>query len=320
MSIIHCPECNEKISSTVSQCVHCGVKIAVCPECEKIYTDHPDRCSECGYVFKEKHIEMKNQEKKEEKFTASELKAKWKFENPIHYVIEYADLVLFLIALTFMAISTSKFSSWANSAGLDALLNVNDIFDTTKTLWIFVAIFGILSSICKEIESSLTSTMLSTWAGIKKISFVEVIKNTFLVDYSKTVEEEKEKADKDLRFVVDTAFFSSDYLSKNKRIISHVIVAMLNTAYTILFCVFLIHNLEIFLKAEILKSDILGIKGWSFSMIENWWQPVAGVVLIIAEYIYKKIQKNQMDKKRVEWFEKNLPDYEENKEYAISID
>ena len=52
MAIVICPECNEKISSSVSQCVHCGAKITVCPECGKIYMDHPNTCAECGYILK----------------------------------------------------------------------------------------------------------------------------------------------------------------------------------------------------------------------------------------------------------------------------
>ena len=320
MAIIHCPECNEKISSTVSQCVHCGVKIAVCPECEKIYAEHPDKCSECGYVFNEKTVKVEKHEKKEEVFTATELKRRWKSENPIHYIVEYADLVLTIIGFAFMAIALIKFSSWSKSSGLDSLISANDIFDTTKTLYVISAIFLILSEICKEIEPSLTSAMLSTWVGIKKISFLEAIKNTFSADYSKTVEEEREKSDKDLRSVIDTAFFSNDYLSRNKRIFSHAISAIIFTISEILFFTFIIHNFEIIFKAEILKSEALGIDGWSFSMIENWWQPIVCVVLVVVRYFYKKFVKGQMDKKRMEWFEKNLPDCEENKKYAISVD
>ena len=52
MPLIKCPECNEEISNTVNQCIHCGCKITACPECEAVFAKELDSCPECGYVFK----------------------------------------------------------------------------------------------------------------------------------------------------------------------------------------------------------------------------------------------------------------------------
>ena len=51
MAITKCPECGEKISTTVNQCIHCGCEISICPDCNQAYIGRVPYCTECGYSF-----------------------------------------------------------------------------------------------------------------------------------------------------------------------------------------------------------------------------------------------------------------------------
>lgn len=51
MSLIHCPECGQEISSNAGICVHCGYKFRVCPECGDVVCEESKACPSCGYQF-----------------------------------------------------------------------------------------------------------------------------------------------------------------------------------------------------------------------------------------------------------------------------
>ena len=81
------------------------------------------------------------------------------------------------------------------------------------------------------------------------------------------------------------------------------------------------HNFEIFLKTEIFNAALGSSKGWSFSMIENWWLLIAAAILGLAKHIYESVADEKLNSKRLDWLEKNFPEYyEENKKYAVGID
>lgn len=312
MAIINCPECNEKISSSVNHCIHCGAKIAVCPECEQIYASHPEKCSSCGYVFKSDASSDANAQKAQEKLTAPELKRKWKSENFFNVIMAYSNNILSVIGLAVMLFVSIKVVLFAsNMSAFNAISTYNEALETIKSGFIVAAIFFILSGIADEIKLTLTGSMLATWAGLKGISLIEVIKNTFAADYSKTVEKEKAKNYKDWRDVVDSAFLSNDYLSKNKQILRIAIAIILYTVASIFLAVFMWHNIEIFTDSEALKQLGLSAEGWSFSMIENWWQLIVFVALRIVIGIYKAISGAPIKQRKIEWLEKTIPEAKE---------
>ena len=56
MSLITCPHCGQKVSSSRTTCHKCGgiLKRIVCPECGYETDDGSSECPECGFVFVEK--------------------------------------------------------------------------------------------------------------------------------------------------------------------------------------------------------------------------------------------------------------------------
>ena len=71
MAIVICPECNKKISTTTTKCIHCGAKIKFCPDCDSAVLEEDKKCPECGYKFvvaenKENTADQKNDTEKQE--------------------------------------------------------------------------------------------------------------------------------------------------------------------------------------------------------------------------------------------------------------
>lgn len=320
MAIIHCPECNEKISSTVSQCVHCGVKIAVCPECKKIYTEKVNRCSECGYGFTEIG-ETKNDEK-ETGGTAPDIKRKWKTENSLNLVLEYLGTALSLISAAFLIFAVIKLFNWNNKlSDLENIMKTEEIYELVKKLLVLSITFGIAEKIYEDIEPTLTGVRFAIWANIRKINLSEVIKTTFSTDYRNTVEEEKDNISEDLIMTINSAFLSGNYSAKNKRIINHVVNAFFATVGYIFIYLFAVKNIEIFMQAELLQSDVMNNSGWSLSLIEGWWQLIVGIIILIFGYIYRTIVINRLNDQRGEWIKKTMPEYHENyRKIASNVD
>ena len=317
MAIIHCPECNEKISSTVRQCVHCGVKIAVCPECEKIYTEHPNICTECGYVFS-------GNAKAEEEFrgTAPDVKRKWRTEKPFVYVIENVGFVCGILVYVWLFFATLRLVSWhANLADLENIAKSEEIYATIKTfIGLFAACWAI-EKICDDICPTLNGALLGLWANIRKINLTEVIQTTFSADYREAVEKEKKSIFKDLKFIIYAAFLSNNYLEKNKRLVNHAVYIVFEIVACIFLGSFLVQNIELFMQAELLKSDILNNSGWSISLIESWWKPIAGIVLLVGAFFYRELVLSKLEKQRDAWIQKTMPEHYENyKKNALNVD
>ena len=98
MAVINCPECNEKISNTVKQCVHCGASIVICPECGTAFVEGVKLCTECGYEFKKKNEQstIKKESKNEQEgtqFDAEQLESKVKESEPKWSFIDLLELL-----------------------------------------------------------------------------------------------------------------------------------------------------------------------------------------------------------------------------------
>ncbi|THB69920.1 MAG: zinc ribbon domain-containing protein [Desulfovibrio sp.] len=56
MSLVHCPECNSKVSDQARQCPHCRLPLRdfiPCPECQARVFKDDEVCRHCGYPLGE---------------------------------------------------------------------------------------------------------------------------------------------------------------------------------------------------------------------------------------------------------------------------
>lgn len=55
MALTSCPECRGQVSTTLTQCPHCGKAIGVwgsCPECKGAITSEQESCRGCGFPLR----------------------------------------------------------------------------------------------------------------------------------------------------------------------------------------------------------------------------------------------------------------------------
>ena len=56
-----------------------------------------------------------------------------------------------------------------------------------------------------------------------------------------------------------------------------------------------------------MKSSVLNISGFTFSMIEHWWLIILSILINVAMALYEKASESNIEKRRVEWINKNMP-------------
>lgn len=321
MALINCPECNEQISSTVSQCVHCGVKICVCPECEKVYTQTPEQCEECGYVFKKVEEKIVIQ-KSDLGNTIPDIKLKCKAENPLIFILEHLGTVFNVIVWIIMFFIAIKGYAFVDSlSNIEELLNIENNYESLRTLIVFFAIFDIIALVYSDIKHTLIGHMISLWAKNRKIILTDAIKVTFSTKYKNTVEKEKKALSKDIRQAIHAEFLNENYAAKNKRIVNHAVDALCTIISTVLLGSFLYQNLEIIKTAELLKSDMLNIPGWSTSLVVGWWKIVVSIALALFGFIYTRRVIGKLEIQRSEWVNTVMPEhYEDYRQIAIDVE
>ena len=319
MALINCPECNEQISSTVSQCVHCGVKICVCPECEKVYTETPEQCAECGYIFKKS---AESSEKEPPCNTIPDIKVKCRSENFHIFITEHLGLIISIISWILVIFLSVKLISFFDSLKhFDGLLNIENEYVTLKNLIIFLAIVEIIREVYDDIKYTLIGHLLSAWAKSRSVDLRGAIKNTFATKYKNTVEKEKKTLAKDIKQAVYAEFLGENRSQMTKRIVNHTIHAICTAIGFVLFASFAIENIEIIKIAELTKSDLLGIEGWSVSMVVNWWKVIADAILVLFNVIYRIYVISNLKAERNKWVNTVMPEcYEEYQKISIDLD
>jgi len=274
--------------------------------------DHPNTCAECGYILKktEEIAKDKQEERKEANENASDVNRKWRIENPFVAILEHLDTVFFILSGIFIAIAIIKLHNWnSNLSDVNVFLKTETIRKSVNTLFIFFVIFITAENIFDSIWTTLSCTMLSNWAGMRKINLITTIKTSFFRREQKMDKKERECLEKDLKFTLNAAFMKDEYLIKNKRIIDHVVNAIAIIIADIFVCSFVFENVKVFMQAQMLKSDMLNISGWELAVVESWWKLAVGVVIIIAMNFYGKYSLSNMRHQREEWLKKTMPEH-----------
>lgn len=312
MAIINCPECNEKISDTVKQCVHCGASITVCPECKKISVGNLDICSECGYVISKNHQQSEAYEvveKKQDKKIKNAQFAieKWKLENPINRLYDH-DVIIKLIAIGigiwFIVTMVNDIDEWRNNM---LTVNYTSVLSSINERFIFLVILSAIATLYDDFRKVFFWKSFLNWIKYKNISLKELINNSVSQNFSKMIPEEVKKQAMPIKYALDTELYDTDIVLKNN-IITFGIIDFLHTLISsFMIYGFISKNLEIYMTAELWKSDLLGIAGWSFSMIEDWWIVIVVVAFGVIMSIYERSVDKKIEKTRKKWIECHMP-------------
>ena len=300
MAIINCPECEEKISDTAAQCIHCGAKITVCPECKKVYAGETKNCSECGYVFKESKTEeapAQNHLK-----TSKDVVDQWEREKPyVKYIFSgIVGHIIDFIPFLFLIFAIVKLMQWDN------FLSSAETFESIKTLIIFSAIFYSVYSVYDAFASHCKEKLLSSWCMSNKINLKDSIRTTLQTDFD-SMSVECGLTELTPCILCLHATMSYNGTSENSKI-NRIIVTniILGIARAILLAVFLIKNIEIYMVAKMFETEASG--GWEVSMVEDWWLLIATAATAIVWYLLVKLAEKTKRSACVNYIHQNLPE------------
>ncbi len=292
MAIIVCPECGEKISDTVKQCVHCGVKIIVCPECGKIHTSNVSICTECGFAI-EKPLHNKVECK-----TSKEVMENWEkagFVNKYVYS-NYINLGLAAVTALFFIIAAIRLIVW------------NDIFisakvlSTINTLLIFFVIFYIIRSTYSNLCEHIKTTMVALWCKQNNIDLDNVISNTLKIDFDAMTVEAAGDMLGTSQWCCRAAAYSRNVWLRTSSKKYNAIKIVLSSITAIFFAIFCSTNVEIYMGAKVLGS------GFKLSMIEGWWAFIIAAIAFIINYFVGQYIERIQEEGTLKDIEQNLPE------------
>ncbi len=309
MAIIKCPECNEKISSTVDQCVHCGAKIIACPECETAFVKGAKVCTECGYEFEKAHptVDLKDQSTDEgnKKINANHLDTGMVEKGSVYLLVLLTGLAS-LVTIGFLFWIFTKLLDW-NKTPANMLLTAKDLHSDCMTLLTFAMIFIVVGAILDVAEKKARVQQYVNKARENKTTLPQIIENTLSIDYSKKSRDYADDQSQNLRDIINADIYERSVDAKNRFMSCSVFKIVLSVVISVCLYFFIQHNIEVFMTAELFKSDMLNIPGWSWERIEEWWLlVVVCVAVIIIKVLDKTIEISE--KKRSEWIKKEFPD------------
>ena len=304
MAIISCPECQGKISDTVNQCIHCGAKIKICAECKSVYTNQVKTCSNCGYVFDDTDCAVVAETKAEAK-NSKELVSKWKNNVPFINVVFKIWNFLELGSSLFLLLAILKLTGWSDPFEADNVLS------GIKTYLVFAIVFFIVGASENLFSPSLKGMMMSNWCRSNGLNLKTAISSGIQTDFDAIPLKDVETELDSLGQCIKAGFYSDENASHSKLIGFRIASLAVTLVSAILLYSFLTKNVEIYMRAELMKSDILNIPGFEFSMIENWWLAIAAVVIYIVIVSMLEHYTESIEEAAIEsWFVQNFPEHE----------
>lgn len=316
MAIIKCPECNESISSTVKQCIHCGAKITACPECGTVYAEEITVCRNCGYTFDEEKPLAEEPRVEAVKTDMKGLKKKWVEENPIRKLLEKPFIVEFVfgaLCLILLFIALDKFNSWTDliakaqsgswsdqiNNSFEAQITADKTLETIRDyiFWIVVALM--LSNCGKRVAILYSYSDFSKWLRGKRISLGNVISDSLNADNTRLTEEAAKKLNEERTFFIKAQMFSEDIVERNGMLLRAGVNEGFNLLQAIFGSLFISANLEVLMRNALENGGVF--VNFELSMLENIWQAVACIALFIIGHIYGEIEEKK-DAKAVECF------------------
>ena len=196
MAIIKCPECEEPVSSTTNQCVHCGYKFTVCPECGKIEQGEISVCKNCGYEIKKNFISQNRTVFGNKEFDTSEyldgslLTAYYsvsKSARNVKNLRKFIMLISFLVGTALLIIAGIDFIQWEPRSVIENVNQVS-IVDKINTLCVLSMIFFAIALLYDWFSLYGLIFGFGKWMKDKKVDYISYIKyNSEKTDLDKTV-------------------------------------------------------------------------------------------------------------------------------------
>ena len=324
MSTIHCPNCGSQLSQDVSFCGNCGNKITVCPECQSVNSGTSNMCSNCGFAFTNTNANHYNHnmnynnysnsyspQQNPQPHTTKDLLMAKKQQSPLGNLLHSETLskVLIFGFIACLAIIGIRIFVWHISGDLvEKYLEMESFVSLVKSLLIIALCLNLLFKTYYDgLIYVLFHKNLTEWIDINHVNLISAIDNTFNLELDKMPLRETVKYMDSLDISIYNATFRNNFILQAKILRWHWIKFISSIIAHVFSYLFLFENFKIYCTAEIFKSDLLGMDGFSFSMIENYWMLAVVVVLIVINSIIDSKISNNIDEAKKQWVATNLP-------------
>lgn len=295
MSLVKCPKCGGSVSSTASECVHCGCQFIVCPECGAICAKGVQTCAKCGYRFSFHAADQKQTESPQspqndsKKLLNKKLLNRVTADNTLQNRTKKAGVILVVLSSLLFVIWVIILIAWIKSDPLEALAK----YDGTKQLCqMLIVLSALIQAGCWVVRLCQASiiTRCAKWIRQNKINFK---------DYLFSI---RDANDRKTRSVYErmkaAACYSEDISAKNLfiagEILSVLIQASLNVASAVLFNLLVEKAMTAYLTSQSL--DLLTI------LIPIFVGVVICLVLFALPWLVIIIIQKQREK---QWAKKN---------------
>ena len=287
MAMILCPECKQSISNQSKHCIHCGCPIYICPECGNITKNQTHNCTICGYTF----------EQKEPSFNQNSLLDSVKsFPNILKIIV----VILSILTIACIGIALFKVIDWATynyddpSEALESLTNYKEIFNFTKNLILIGCCFFVLTSGFGLYKFPIFATLLGLKHTPDKKCFLAIEETRTQIN---TVSNKQYIQERNFNNLVLTHFmmYKTNPESKRKSLSLKHISFFFDILFGIFFYIFLISNLESFMKFALLSNEY---SKFSIDSTYLWISIIMSIIAWLFEFCSTKRDK----KLREEWY------------------
>ena len=339
MALIYCPECGEKISHTVTQCIHCGVKLQVCPECYQAYMEKVDRCSECGYKFTQKENQQQEQQnnynanqnfakdseqKKENVTSPKTLIKKIKLDSKIVSFFSAKNPLGWLnfVAIACIVIVAFKIQQWVDSLVYygDALEQAEHVMnicysfesDVSRIKMLIFAVFALYGAVavCNVMKVYIYPRELALWTNHKKINILDYLIYGFKMDFGKLIHDEAVEEAKSMEALLKAEILKKDNKYRNLLRLDAFVSSGIAVAALAILYDFASNIAELFMQAQL--RDYLSQNNSEFDLLKIIWESDQLwflIVFAVAFFVLPVVTKKAIYKKEELWVRTNIPEF-----------
>lgn len=307
--LITCPECGGKISSSTSQCIHCGCKISVCPECNEVYKGEVTECKKCGFKFVKTASVAGNARNTKENCTV--LYDEWKSSSVVNELIHWSGVIRVFMRLVFLVliwVAGSKLCDWAidiasgDLSTVDkALTNTSSVRDDVKILFVFGWLSFFISYVY-EYFCFIGRKSIKKWFSDNGVDLVSSIKDYISSSNFSLKTKQSMKREKNIMASLIDSCMLSDILYAEKTQKKLILSCLFLATSCVFLIIFSLSNVESFMQYVFLY----GFEDISLSVITKWWALIVGFILsVVADLCYNN---RSFTKRRVEFVKNNMAD------------
>lgn len=278
MALIKCPECGKEISSSVTQCIHCGCTITACPDCGAVCTGERETCPNCGCVFKKSKSQDSSSVIQENPLLT------WESSSRGIKLFKALKIIIAVLSFVFLGLITMRVIQFKNLDPLGKLLNYDTTITFIDTMLVFLCIMLFFDTLQDTIARAFTKVKCTKWLKDNDIDGVAYFKAHALdVVDKKTLEK--------YSLFMQTAFLAQDDNNKKYVYIDLIVKMLCLIACLIGAAICVSQNLSAYLTAELLGAE------YEFQYVAL----IITGVIAVAAFAIVVITTTKCDKKYNEW-------------------